>query len=111
LFQVLIPLANANEEMEVIMTIDALRRAKADAVVASAEDKLEVAARYGMRIVTDMSLDDAAEQQFDLIVVPASSVPLRPKHHTVLCVSTNGLFQRLNRVACPARGRSPAKRS
>ncbi|TVU22880.1 hypothetical protein EJB05_32601 [Eragrostis curvula] len=68
--KVLIPLADANEEMEVIMIIDALRRAKADVVVASAEDKLEIAARYGMRIVTDMSLDDAAEQQFDLIVVP-----------------------------------------
>jgi putative intracellular protease/amidase len=58
-------MANANEEMEVIMTIDALRRAKADVAVASAEDTLEVAARYGMRIVTDVSLDDAAEQQFD----------------------------------------------
>jgi protein deglycase len=74
-------MANANEEMEVIMTIDALRRAKADVAVASAEDTLEVAARYGMRIVTDVSLDDAAEQQFDLIVVPASRVSLRLKHH------------------------------
>lgn len=71
--QVLIPLANANEEMEVLMIVDALRRAKADVVVASAEDKLEIAARYGMRILTDMSLDDAAaEQHFDLIIVPAS---------------------------------------
>ncbi|KAK3163296.1 hypothetical protein QOZ80_1AG0001800 [Eleusine coracana subsp. coracana] len=68
--KVLIPLANANEEMEVLMIIDALRRAKADVVVASAEDKPEIAARYGMRIVTDVSLDDAAEQELDLIIVP-----------------------------------------
>ncbi|XP_062182823.1 protein DJ-1 homolog B-like [Phragmites australis] len=68
--KVLIPLANANEEMEVIMIIDALRRAKADVVVASVEDKVEIVARYGMRIVTDMVLDDAADQEFDLIIVP-----------------------------------------
>ncbi|KAL6626966.1 hypothetical protein ACP70R_030692 [Stipagrostis hirtigluma subsp. patula] len=67
---VLIPLANANEEMEVIMIIDALRRAKADVVVASAEDSVEVVARYGMRIVTDSPLDAAADEQFDLIIVP-----------------------------------------
>lgn len=71
--KVLIPLANANEEMEVMVIIDALRRAKADVVVASAEDGLEVAARYGTRIVADVTLDAAAGQQFDLIVVPGGT--------------------------------------
>ncbi|KAL6838636.1 hypothetical protein ACP4OV_031350 [Aristida adscensionis] len=68
--RVLIPLANANEEMEVMMIIDALRRAKAHVVVASAEDSLEIVARYGMRIVADTLLDAAADEQFDLIIVP-----------------------------------------
>uniref|UniRef100_A0A0A9H315 DJ-1/PfpI domain-containing protein n=1 Tax=Arundo donax TaxID=35708 RepID=A0A0A9H315_ARUDO len=68
--KVLIPLANATEGMEAIMIIDALRRAKADVVVASAEDTVEIVARYDMRIVTDVLLDDTADQQFDLIIVP-----------------------------------------
>ncbi|KAJ1282013.1 hypothetical protein BS78_03G017600 [Paspalum vaginatum] len=67
--KVLIPLANGSEEMEVMTIIDVLRRAEADVVVASAEDGLEVAARYGTRIVADVTLD-AAGQQFDLIIVP-----------------------------------------
>ncbi|XP_004968631.1 protein DJ-1 homolog A [Setaria italica] len=68
--KVLIPLANGNEDMEVITIIDALRRANADVVVASAEDGVEVVGRYGMRIVADVLLGAAADQQFDLIVVP-----------------------------------------
>ncbi|RLN25216.1 hypothetical protein C2845_PM07G38820 [Panicum miliaceum] len=70
--KVLIPLANANEEMEAITIIDALRRANADVVVASAEDGVEIVARHNTRIVTDVLLDAAADQQFDLIIVPAS---------------------------------------
>ncbi|CAL4952379.1 unnamed protein product [Urochloa decumbens] len=69
--KVLIPLANGSEEMEAITIVDALRRANADVVVASAEDGVEVVGRYGMRIVADVLLDAAAaDQQFDLIVVP-----------------------------------------
>ncbi|CAL4958988.1 unnamed protein product [Urochloa decumbens] len=68
--KVLIPLANGSEEMEAITIIDALRRANADVVVASAEDGVEVVGRYGMKVVADALLDAAAEQQFDLIIVP-----------------------------------------
>ncbi|KAG2594867.1 hypothetical protein PVAP13_5KG027800 [Panicum virgatum] len=68
--KVLIPLANANEEMEVITIIDALRRANAAVVVASAEDGVEIVARHNTRIVADVLLDAAADQQFDLIIVP-----------------------------------------
>lgn len=66
--RVLIPVANGSEEMEVLVTADVLRRAKADVVVASAEEV--VVARHGTRIVADALLQDAAGQQFDLIVVP-----------------------------------------
>ncbi|PUZ58683.1 hypothetical protein GQ55_5G527300 [Panicum hallii var. hallii] len=68
--KVLIPLANANEEVEAITIIDALRRANADVVVASAEDGVEIVARHNTRIVTDVLLDAAAGQRFDLIIVP-----------------------------------------
>lgn len=69
-------MANGSDEMEVIVTVDVLRRANADVVVASAEGAGAevVVARHGTRIVADALLDDAvaAGQQFDLIVVPAS---------------------------------------
>ncbi|CAO2199663.1 unnamed protein product [Urochloa humidicola] len=71
---VLIPLANGSEEMEALTIVDALRRANADVVVASAEDGVEVIGRYSMRVVADALLDAAAtDQQFDLIVVPGSN--------------------------------------
>ncbi|CAO2175090.1 unnamed protein product [Urochloa humidicola] len=70
--KVLIPLANGSEEMEAITIIDALRRASVDVVVASAEDGVEVVCHYGVRIVADalFDADAAADQQFDLIIVP-----------------------------------------
>ncbi|KAM0852316.1 hypothetical protein ACQ4PT_051840 [Festuca glaucescens] len=71
--KVLLPLANGSEEMEAITIIDALRRANASVVVASVEDGVEIAALHGMRIVADVMLEDAADQnqtQFDLIIVP-----------------------------------------
>jgi len=75
--QVLIPVANGSDEMEVLVTVDVLRRANADVVVASAEGgdaEVVVVARHGTRIVADALLVDAvaAGQQFDFVVVPAS---------------------------------------
>uniref|UniRef100_A0A453EE26 DJ-1/PfpI domain-containing protein n=1 Tax=Aegilops tauschii subsp. strangulata TaxID=200361 RepID=A0A453EE26_AEGTS len=69
--KVLLPVANGIEEMEAIILVDALRRANADVVVASAEDGVVVTARYGTRIVADVMLDEAADRApFDLIIVP-----------------------------------------
>ncbi|XP_066379815.1 protein DJ-1 homolog B-like [Miscanthus floridulus] len=71
--KVLIPVANGSEKMEVLVTVDVLRRANADAVVASTEGGAEVVvARHGTRIVADALLHDAvaAGQQFDLVIVP-----------------------------------------
>lgn len=71
--------------MEAITTIDALRRANADVVVASAEDGAEIVGLYGLRIVADVLLDAAADQQFDLIVVPASRRLLLPLDVLPIC--------------------------
>jgi len=71
--------------MEVLVTVDVLRRGNADVVVASAEGGAEVIVTcHGTRIVADALLDDAvaASQQFDLIVVPAS-----PRSPTLLGTS------------------------
>lgn len=71
-FQILVPIANGTEEMEAVMIIDILRRAKADVVVASVEDKLEILASRQAKLVADVLLDEAANRPFDLIVLPVS---------------------------------------
>ena len=58
--------------MEAAMIIDILRRAKANVVVASLEDKLEVVASRKVKVVADVLLDDALKKQFDLILLPVS---------------------------------------
>jgi 4-methyl-5(b-hydroxyethyl)-thiazole monophosphate biosynthesis len=58
--------------MEATMIIDILRRAKANVVVASLEDKLEVVASRKVKMVGDVLLDDALKQQYDLILLPVS---------------------------------------
>eukprot|EP00268_Persea_americana_P048541 TRINITY_DN513_c0_g2_i2.p1 TRINITY_DN513_c0_g2~~TRINITY_DN513_c0_g2_i2.p1 ORF type:complete len:209 (+),score=50.61 TRINITY_DN513_c0_g2_i2:1231-1857(+) len=68
--QILVPIANGSEEMEAVMIIDILRRAKANVVVASVEDKLEIVASRKVKLVADMLLDEAAKQPYDLIVLP-----------------------------------------
>ena len=71
-FQILVPIANGTEEMEAVMIIDILRRAKANVVVASVEDKLEILASRKVKLVADVLLDEAANLPFDLIVLPVS---------------------------------------
>ncbi|KAG2612007.1 protein DJ-1 homolog A-like isoform X1 [Panicum virgatum] len=67
---ILVPIANGTEEMEATMIIDILCRAKANVVVASLEDKLEVVASRKVKMVADVMLDDALKQQYDLILLP-----------------------------------------
>ncbi|KAL1299612.1 hypothetical protein HN51_044160 [Arachis hypogaea] len=68
--KVLVPIANGSEEMEAVIIIDILRRAKANVVVASLEDKLEIVASRNIKLEADMLLDEAAKLSYDLIVLP-----------------------------------------
>ncbi|XVF88032.1 hypothetical protein PTKIN_Ptkin19aG0016700 [Pterospermum kingtungense] len=68
--QILVPIANGSEEMEAVMIIDILRRAKANVVVASVGDSLEILASRKVKLVADMLLDEAAKLSYDLIVLP-----------------------------------------
>lgn len=72
MFQILVPIANGTEEMEAVMIIDILRRAKANVVVASIEDKVEILASRNVKLVADVLLDEAANLSYDLIVLPVS---------------------------------------
>lgn len=69
-FQILVPIANGTEEMEAVIIIDILRRAKANVVVASVEDKLEIEASRKVKLEADVLLDEAAKTSYDLIVLP-----------------------------------------
>lgn len=60
--------------MEATIIIDVLRRANAQVVVASMEDKLEIVASRKVKLVADVLLDEAAKQSYDLIVLPVSAI-------------------------------------
>ncbi|KAJ8764638.1 hypothetical protein K2173_006720 [Erythroxylum novogranatense] len=68
--QVLVPIADGTEEMEAIIIIDVLRRAKAKVVVASVGEKLEILASRKVKLEADVLLDEAAKLSYDLIVLP-----------------------------------------
>ncbi|KAL0406747.1 UNVERIFIED_CONTAM: protein DJ-1B [Sesamum latifolium] len=69
-YVILVPIADGTEEMEAVIIIDVLRRAKAEVVVASVEDKLEILASRKVKLVADVLLDEAANRSYDLIVLP-----------------------------------------
>lgn len=68
--KILVPIADGVEEMEAVIIIDILRRAKADVVVASIEDKLEILASRKVKLVADLLLDEAISRAYDLIILP-----------------------------------------
>lgn len=68
--QILVPIASGSEEMEAVILIDVLRRAKAKVIVASVDEKLEIVASRKVKLVADMFLDEAEKLSYDLIVLP-----------------------------------------
>ncbi|KAL2923756.1 Protein DJ-1-like protein B, partial [Bienertia sinuspersici] len=68
--QILVPIADGSEEMEAVIIIDVLRRAKAKVVVASVGEKLEILASRKVKLVADTHLDEVAKISYDLIVLP-----------------------------------------
>lgn len=68
--QVLVPIANGSDEMEIVVVVDVLRRAKVNVLVASIEDSLEIVAARGTKIVADQLIKDAILLNYDLIHLP-----------------------------------------
>jgi 4-methyl-5(b-hydroxyethyl)-thiazole monophosphate biosynthesis len=66
---VLVPLAQGCEELEAVTVIDLLRRAGITVVTAGL-DKEPVKASRGVVLIPDTTLDEAAKQSFDMIVLP-----------------------------------------
>jgi 4-methyl-5(b-hydroxyethyl)-thiazole monophosphate biosynthesis len=67
--RVLVPLADGCEELEAVTIIDLLRRAGIEVVAAGLGDGAVTASR-GVRIVPDMTLDEALGLEFDMVALP-----------------------------------------
>ena len=84
----LIPVAQGNEDIEVIALIDVLRRGGLQVVVASLDEQEVVTLMKGTRLVVDAALQSVIDQPWDVIAVPggipgamnlADSSPLRER--------------------------------
>ena len=84
----LIPVAQGNEDIEVIVLIDVLRRGGLKVVVASLDDQEVVTRMKGTRLVVDAAFHSVIDQPWDVIALPggipgamnlAESSPLRER--------------------------------
>jgi 4-methyl-5(b-hydroxyethyl)-thiazole monophosphate biosynthesis len=66
---VLVPLAQGCEELEAITVVDLLRRAGIDVVTAGLDDR-PVRASRGSVLLADMSLEQALQGDYDMVVLP-----------------------------------------
>jgi len=67
--KVLVPISDGIEELEAIGIIDTLRRANAEVTVASVNN-LKITCSYGTKIIADKLIEECADEQYDLIVLP-----------------------------------------
>ncbi len=66
--RVLVPLAEGFEEIEALATVDVLRRAGLDVVVAGLPGTI-VKGRSGVKVVTDARIDELNHNDFDCVVL------------------------------------------
>jgi len=66
---VLVPLAQGCEELEAVTVVDLLRRAGINVVTAGLDNQ-PVRASRGTVLVPDMTLDEALNQEYDMVVLP-----------------------------------------
>lgn len=67
---VLVAIADGSEEMEAVITIDLLRRAKLHVTVASVESSLTVTASRGVKITADTAINTCTDTAWTMIVLP-----------------------------------------
>ncbi|KAH7294644.1 hypothetical protein KP509_27G011200 [Ceratopteris richardii] len=68
--KVIVPIGFGNEEIEVTVLVDVLRRAGADVLMASVEDELQVECSRKVKIVADTQISSCDKTKFDLIALP-----------------------------------------
>jgi len=70
--KVLIPLAEGFEEIEALATADVLRRAGLEVVLAGLPASI-VEGRSGIKVITDVKIEDIKAEDFDSIVLPGGN--------------------------------------
>jgi 4-methyl-5(b-hydroxyethyl)-thiazole monophosphate biosynthesis len=94
---VLVPLAQGCEELEAVTIIDLLVRAGIEVVSAGLEPGAVTASR-GVVLLPQMSLDEALERDYDMVVLPggmpgAEHLDNDPRIHELLCrMADSGKF-------------------
>jgi 4-methyl-5(b-hydroxyethyl)-thiazole monophosphate biosynthesis len=81
--------ANGSEDIEVVATVDVLRRGGIDVKLCSVEtnDKKPLTCANNIQIVPDVHIDDVKGQQFDVIIVPGGKyilLTLKNNHPFIL---------------------------
>lgn len=66
----LVIVADGTEEMEAVITADVLRRGKVATTVAGLKSADAVKCSCGVKLVPDISLEEASKQEYDAIVLP-----------------------------------------
>ncbi|VAX08325.1 DJ-1/YajL/PfpI superfamily, includes chaperone protein YajL (former ThiJ), parkinsonism-associated protein DJ-1, peptidases PfpI, Hsp31 [hydrothermal vent metagenome] len=66
---VLVPLAQGCEELEAVTIVDLLRRAGLEVITAGLDEK-PINASHGMVLIADMTLTQAMQKNYDMIVLP-----------------------------------------
>jgi len=69
----LVPIADGTEEMEAVIVIDTLRRARWSVTVAAVGAGREITASRGVRITADVLLEAVDDDTFDAIVLPGGA--------------------------------------
>ncbi|CAD6265198.1 unnamed protein product [Miscanthus lutarioriparius] len=80
--EVLIPIANGSEEMEIIILVDILRRAKINVVLASVEKSPTILGSQRIKIVADKSIMSASDSIYDLIILPGGAAGAERLHRS-----------------------------
>lgn len=98
----LVPLAEGVEEMEAVIVIDALRRAKWDVVAAGLKAGIVTASRH-VKLVPDAIWDEIDPSTFDVIVVPGGSrgvENLRADHRVLEALRAHHRGGKLTAAVC-----------
>lgn len=69
---ILVPLVNGFEEIEALATVDILRRARFNVVIAGIPNTILIGDR-GIKIIADCKLDSVSPDQFQAVVLPGGS--------------------------------------
>lgn len=85
---VLVPLAQGCEELEAVTIVDLLRRAGIEVTTAGLDEQ-PIKASRGMRLIADMTLQQAMQKDYDMIVLPggqpgADHLDRDPRIHALL---------------------------